>query len=160
MQLCNLAKEGTMPQLQFASVVNSLTSSDAITCPIQILVIDRVNGPANVLVDTISLLLRREVSVTSVDEHADALRALDYYHFDLVVVGLQENQPVQLTILPHIHRQNPDRPILAVGRDLPRLIQQYAHTYGAREVLNMPERSADLKTLVAQMAERYLRPLC
>lgn len=145
---------------QLASVVNSLTSSDAISCPIQVLVIDQANGPANVLVDTISLLLNREVSVTSVDEHADALRALDYYHFDLVVVGLQDNQPLQLTILPQLHRQNPARPLLAVGRDLPRLVQQYARTYGAHEVLNVPERAADLRTLVAQMDARYLHPLC
>ncbi len=148
------------PRIDLASVAASLSSSNAITCPIQILVIDWVNGPANILVDTISLLLDREVSVTSVDEQGDALRALDYYHFDLVVVGLQENRPLQLTILPQVHAQNPDRPILAVGRNLPRLYQQYARNYGAREVLNIPERSADLKALVAHMAERYLDEPC
>jgi DNA-binding NtrC family response regulator len=134
----------------------SFSACETVTCPVQILVIDRVNGPANVLVDTISLLLDREVSVTKVDDHADALRALNYYDFDVIVIGLQENSPLQLSILPQLHADHPDRPILAVGRRLPRIYQQYARTYGAREVLNMPERAAELKTLVARLAERYL----
>ena len=140
-------------------IATRFSSCEAITCPVQVLVIDRPNGPANILVDTISLLLDHEVSVTSVDDHADALRALDYYHFDLVVVGLQNQRPLQLTILPHIHQQAPERPILAVGRALPRLYQQYARTYGAREVLNMPECAADLKALVDRMTQRYLLPV-
>lgn len=140
-------------------VATRFSSCEAITCPPQVLVIDRPNGPANILVDTISLLLDHEVSVTSVDDHADALRALEYYHFDLIVVGLHNQQPLQLTILPHIYQQAPDRPILAVGRGLPRLYQQYARTYGAREVLNMPERAADLKALVRRMTDRYLLPV-
>ncbi len=136
------------------------SSCEAVTCPAQVLVIDCPDGPANILIDTISLLVDRDVSVTSVSEHTDALRALEYYHFDLVVVGLHDQRPLQLTILPHIHQRDPERPILAVGRALPRLYQQYARTYGAREVLNMPERAADLKVLVHRMAERYLQPAC
>ena len=62
-----------------------------------------------------------------------------------------------LSILPHIQQMQPDTPLLAVGRDLPRLYQQYARNYGAREVLNLPERAADLKALVARMADRYLK---
>jgi len=133
-----------------------LSSCEAFSCAVQVLVIDQPTGPASILIDTISLLLDREVSVTSVEDHADALRALDYYHFDLVVVGLRQQRPLQLTILPHLQRERPDIPILAVGRKLPRLYQQYARNFGARDVLNMPERAADLKTLVARVAERYL----
>ena len=144
-------------QAELAPVVNQLRSCEAFSCAVQVLVIDQPNGPANVLVDTISLLLDREISVTSADEHAEALRTLDYYHFDLIVVGLHEQRPIQLTILPHIHQTQPDTPILAVGRSLPRLYRQYARNFGAREVLNMPERAADLKALVERMAERYLK---
>jgi len=127
----------------------------AFTCPVQILVIDVPNGPADVLANTISLLVDQDISVMTVDDHTDALRALTYYDFDLVVVGLAEHRPLQLTILPHIYAQNVRRPILAVGYDLPRLYQQHARTYGAREVLNVPRRAAKLKQLVAQMSARY-----
>lgn len=136
----------------------SLNTCETVCCPAQVLVVDRPNGPASVLVDTISLLLDRDVSVMLVDESADALRALEYYCFDLVVVGLENQQPVQLTVLPHIHTQDPDVPVVVVGRDLPRLYRQYARTYGAREVLNLPERSADLKMLLERMARHYLTP--
>jgi DNA-binding NtrC family response regulator len=142
---------------ELVSVVHQFSSCDAITCPVQVLVIDRVNGPANVLIDTISLLLDQEISVTSVEEHADALRALDYYQFDLVVVGLHRDRPAQLAILPHVRDQHPDRPILAVGRHLPPLLEQYARNYGARDVIDFPERAADLKKLVARVAEKYLQ---
>lgn len=134
----------------------SIATCTAFTCPVQVLVIDDVDGPANVLMSAISLLLDREVSVTTVDDHTDALRALHNYHFDVVVVGLHPNRPLQLTILPHIFGMDGSRPILAVGRDLPRPYQQYARTYGAREVLNVPRRAADLKRLVGRMAARYL----
>ena len=143
-------------QTELAPIVNSLRSCEAFSCAVQVLVIDQLNGPANVLVDTVSLLLDREISVTSVDEYADAVRVLDYYHFDLIVVGLHEQHPIELTILPRLQQAHPETPILAVGRDLPRQYRQYARNYGAREVLNVPERAADLKMLVAHMAERYL----
>jgi DNA-binding NtrC family response regulator len=125
-------------------------------CAPQVLVIDRYQGPAHILVDTLSLLLDHEVSVTTVEEHDDALRALDYYHFDLVVVGLEEQRSLQLTILPHIQRERPGLPVIVVGRDLPPLYRQYARNYGAREVLNMPERAIDLKRLLACVADQYL----
>jgi DNA-binding NtrC family response regulator len=144
---------------ELVSVVHQFSSCDAITCPVQVLVIDRVNGPANVLIDTISLLLDQEISVTSVEEHADALRALDYYQFDLVVVGLYHDRPAQLAILPHIRDEHPDRPILAVGRHLPPLLEQYARNFGARDVIEIPERAADLKKLVACVTEKYLQPV-
>jgi DNA-binding NtrC family response regulator len=146
------------PPVELVPVVRQFSSCDAVTCPVQVLVIDRVNGPANILTDTISLLLDQEISVTSVEEHADALRALEYYHFDLVVVGLYSDRPAQLALLPHLHDQYPDHPILAIGRRVPPLIERYARTYGARDVIDFPERAADLKTLVARVAEEYLQP--
>jgi DNA-binding NtrC family response regulator len=129
----------------------------SVRCPAQILVVDRVNGPANILVDTLSLVLDREVSVTSVEEHTDALLALDCCAFDLVVVGLEAGDSMQLTLLPHLHVQNPNIPVMVVGRNLPRLYKQYARHYGAREVLNMPDRAADLKQLIECVSQQYLQ---
>ncbi len=128
-------------------------------CPIQVLVIDQPDGPASVLIDTLSLLLNRNISVTQVDDHQDALRALEYYSFDVIVVGLREARPIQLTILPWLHDDQPDRPLLVVGRELSRQYQHYARTYGAREVLNVPQRAAELKLLVKRMTERYFDPV-
>lgn len=136
--------------------VKQLPVYHAACCPVQVLVIDRQNGPASVLIDTISKLLDSEVSVTRLEDHEDVLRALDCCAVDLVVVGLEENQSIQLTILPHINDLHPSLPVIVVGRGLPRLYKQYARQYGARDVLNMPERAADLKMLVEQVAERYL----
>ncbi|MBN1200947.1 MAG: hypothetical protein JXJ20_03730 [Anaerolineae bacterium] len=148
-------------QTKPSSVVNQAPSYccyAAVSCPAQVLVIDRLNGPANVLADTISLLLEREVSVTTVEDHDDALLHLliggDY---DLVMVGLEPDRPMQLAILPYICVQNPDARVMVVGRDIPRLYRQYARYHGACEVLNMPQRAADLKALVKRMAQRYLR---
>jgi DNA-binding NtrC family response regulator len=139
--------------------VSRLSSCEAFSCAVQILVVDHPNGPAHVLVDTISLLLDQEVSVTLIEDHYDALYALENFHFDLVVVGLNEQRPIQLSVLPRIQQTRPGTPILAVGHSLPRLYRQYARNYGAREVLNMPERAADLKGLVRHMADRYLTAL-
>jgi DNA-binding NtrC family response regulator len=126
------------------------------TCPAQVLVIDRPNGPANVLIDTVSLLLDREVSVLSVEDHDDALRALDYYYFDLIVVGLEGQRPRQMTILPTIRAQKSETPVVVIGRDLARLHKQYARYCGASDVITIPERAADLKALVQRMNEHYL----
>lgn len=128
-----------------------------ISCPAQVLVIDHLNGPASILVDTISLLLDREISVTSVDKHFDALRALDICYFDLVVVGADETRPAQLSLLPHIRVQHPALPVMVVGQNLPPTYQQYARRYGAYEVVNLPERATGLKAMAGRLAH-YLEP--
>ncbi|HEX3052199.1 MAG TPA: hypothetical protein VHP83_16185 [Aggregatilineaceae bacterium] len=133
-----------------------LTACYAATrCPVQVLVIDRVNGPANILIDTIGLLMEQEISVLSVENYDDAIRAMDYYYFDVVVVGLDGHQPRQMTVLPVVHAHQPDAPILVVGRELSREQRNYARYYGARDVWTVPERAAELKTLLLRMAERY-----
>ncbi len=137
-------------------IVSRFSACETFSCVMQVLVIDELNGPASVLIDTISLLLDREISVTAIADHAEALRALDNYEFDLVLVGLHEQRSTQLTILPRLQHERPELPVLAVGQDLPPLYQQYARNYGAREVLDLPKRAADLKHLVAHVAERYL----
>ncbi|NLX11873.1 MAG: hypothetical protein GXY36_19675 [Chloroflexi bacterium] len=131
-------------------------SYDDVRCPAQVLVVDRVNGPANVLVDTVSLLLGPGVSVTSVSDHADALRALECCAFDLVVVGVEAQRPTQLAILPHLRVQAPELPVLVVGRDLPEPTVERARRYQAHEVIELPARAADLRDLVAHLALHYL----
>jgi DNA-binding NtrC family response regulator len=145
-------------ETQFIQVNTSLARRyETVSCPAQVLVIDRINGPADVLVSTVGLLLNREVSVTLVDDHADALRALDCCQFDLVVVGLEHDQPLQLAVLPHIHHQHPDKDVIVVGKRLSYFHTQYAQHYGARDVVKLPEHAADLKALVLRLAEAFLQ---
>jgi DNA-binding NtrC family response regulator len=139
------------------TITNTLPGYHDACCPAQVLVLDRQHGPASVLIDTINKLIEHPVSVTLVDDHEDAMRALDCCAFDLVVVGLEAYQSIQLTILPHIHTHFPDLPTMVVGRRLPRLYKQYAWHYGARDVVNLPERAADLRELVNCLSERYLQ---
>lgn len=136
--------------------VNQL--SPAFRCPAQVLVVDRPNGPAHVLVDTVSLLLNQGVSVTLVDHPDDALRALEFYDFDLVVVGLDAHYLVDLSVLAPLRTSHPRLPALVVGRRLPHLLRQRARQLGADDVLELPDRAADLKALVARMADDYLTP--
>jgi DNA-binding NtrC family response regulator len=128
----------------------------AVSCPAQVLVIDRNNGPADVLLGTISVLLNREVSVTLVNDHADALRALDCCYFDLVMLGLEHDQPLQLAVLPHIRLQHPDIPVMVIGKRISPFHSQYARHYGAGDVFTLPDRAADLKAVVRRIAEYYL----
>jgi DNA-binding NtrC family response regulator len=127
-----------------------------VSCPAQVLVIDRPNGPAGVLMGTISLLAAREVSLTTVDDYDDVVRALAFYSFDLVVIGLEAAQALQLSVLPQVRAQCPDVPVLVVGRGLPPLYRQHARRYGADDVIDVPQCAAELKALVRRVACCYL----
>ena len=59
------------------SVLSPLTPLPSLAHPLQVLVIDRLNGPADVLFDAVRLLMGAAVEVTLVEDHDDALRALD-----------------------------------------------------------------------------------
>jgi len=137
-----------------------LTRTDCrdFACTPQVLVLDAPNGPASVLVDTLGRLLGRDLSVVSVETQADAVRALEFYVFDLVFVGVRADKPVQLTVLPLLHDQAPDSSLLVVARELSPRSAQAARKYGAREVVILPERAADLKALARHVEWAYLPP--
>jgi len=127
-----------------------------IRCPAQILVIDRMGGPASVLMNTVSLLLGGEMSLTEVDQRFDVLRALDCFCFDLVVIGVEDDRMLDLTVLPEVKRLRPEVPALVVGKRISSFFQQYARHYGAAEVLDVPHRAAELRDLVRQVIGRYV----
>lgn len=128
----------------------------AIACPPQVLVIDRPDGPASVLLDTLSLLLDGAISVTAVEDHDDALRALDYYDFGLIAVGVDQRRPTQIALLPHLVTRAAGRLIVVIGRDMPSSALQRARRFGAQDVLFLPDRAADLRALLARLNESYL----
>lgn len=136
-----------------------LTQTEAyhsVRCSAQVLVIDRPGGPASVLMDTASRLLDGDLSLTEVDRRFDVLRVLDCFCFDLVVIGVDNDRMVALSLLPEIRHVRPEVPVLVVGNQVPRFFQQYARHYGASEVLNMPRRAAELHEVMEQVIERYV----
>lgn len=137
---------------------HSLTQTDAsraVRCVAQALVVDRRGGPASILMDTLSRLLDGGLSLTEVDRRFDAMQALDCFCFDLVVIGIDRNRVVDLTLLPEIVRLRPDVPVLVVGTQLTRFFTQAAQRYGASDVLDLPARAADLRR-AAERIERFM----
>jgi DNA-binding NtrC family response regulator len=125
-------------------------------CSPQVLVIDQPNGPADVLMSTIGVLLDQCVAVTVVTDHAKALGALDAGCYDLVVLGTSAARLDGLTILPRVHARYPGTPVMVVGRTLDQAAQWGARRYGAREVVNLPRRAAELRAFAGRVARRYL----
>lgn len=144
-------------QAEFLRVVHQLTAHAAVCCPAQILVIDRPNGPADILIDTISLLLECEISVTVAHDENAALGALENSSFQLIVVGLETNQPGYLSLLPPIHRQQPDIPVMVVGHYISAYQRTLAQRSSVNTILTVPQRAAELKALAMQIAAYYLR---
>ncbi|NDJ74684.1 MAG: response regulator [Chloroflexi bacterium] len=134
-----------------------LNTYASVGCPAQVLVVDRPGGPAHVLMDTVSLLAEREVSITFVEDHVDAQRALDFYVFDLVVVGLEVQHLDQVVVLRELTALDPRLKVMVVGREMPHFYRRKAYQHGARQVLDVPQRAADLKALVWHMTHCYLR---
>ena len=143
---------------QETSSTHSLLETDpynSVRCSAQVLVVDRHNGPASVLMDTLSRLLDGDLSLTEVDRRFDALQVLDCFCFDLVVIGVDNNRLVELTLLSEITQMRPEVPVLVVGTEIPRFFSQYARHYGACEVLNLPRRASELRSTVARI-NRYI----
>lgn len=128
---------------------------DSVRCSAQVLVIDRQGGPASILMDTLSRLFDGEMSLTEVDRRFDVMRVLDCFCFDLVVIGIDLDRIVELTLLPEIARLRPDVPVLVVGTQVPRFFAQYARHYGASDVLDLPNRAAELRS-AANRIGRYV----
>ncbi len=132
--------------------------SAQISCPAQVLVVDRPNGAADILMDTVSRLLNQDVTVTSVQDQAQAVAALDSCYFDLVAIGLEKDRPDNVALVPYICEHRPGLPVLIVGHYIHHRSRDRAYEFGAAEVINLPRRSADLKTLVYQFAKHYFAP--
>lgn len=143
-------------QSSLTSLSYRFAPAATLACPAQTLVIDRLNGPASILIDTISLLLDRAISVTTVEDHDDALRALDCYDFDLIVVGVDQWRPMPIALLPHLPARAAGRLIVVVSRDLPSSALQHVRRSAGWEVIALPDRAADLRSLLARITEQYL----
>jgi DNA-binding NtrC family response regulator len=126
--------------------------SMAFCCTLQVLVLDNENGPAHLLIDTISRLFQAKISVTLASNTMDALHALDCGEYDLVAVGAGSNQHEHLTLIPYIRAHYPCYPVVVISKEANR---DYTD-YGVCEALTLPNRASELKSVLQHLAQHYL----
>ncbi len=129
-----------------------------VQCPLQVLVIDQENGPAHTLIDVLSRVYETRVSYILAADEDSVQHMLACCAPELLVAGLDERAINTLALLPDIRSQYRDLPILAVGRQISCFMQEESHQFGADEVLELPYRVGELKSLVVTLAQRYLQP--
>src|SRR5258708_16636536 len=127
-------------------------------CPLQILVIDHENGPAHTLIDVLSRVFGPRVSYILADDESTVQYVLACCEPELIVAGLDARAINILALLPDIRSTYRTLPILAVGRHVSCFTQEESHQFGADEVLDLPYRAAELKSLVVTLAQPYLQP--
>ncbi len=136
-------------------VASGFVPAPVLCSPLQVLVVDRVNGPADVLFDADRLLMGSAVEITLVAEPGDALHALDAWAFDLLVVGLDAQRPLQMALLPHLRARAPQTPLLVISRAMSDETAQRARRFGAMDALELPQCAADLRALIARLWQEY-----
>src|SRR5579859_592632 len=77
-------------------------------CPLQILVIDHLNGPAHTLTDVFSRIYERRVCYYLATNAVDLQAALICAQPDLVLVGLEERSVDTVALLPDLRRDYPE----------------------------------------------------
>lgn len=129
------------------------------SCAAQILVVDRPNGAADILIDTISRLQDQGITVTSTQGQRDTIEALERCYFDLVVIGIEKNRPDNIALVPYIAEHRPGLPVVVVGQHIHHRSRDRALEFGASEVITLPQRADALKTLVKNFSLYYLSPI-
>lgn len=129
------------------------------SCASQILVIDRVNGAADILIDTISRLLDQDITVTSVHDQRSAIETLERCYFDLVVIGLERDRPDHIALVPYMAEHRPGLPVVVVGNQVHHRSRDRALEFGAVEVISLPRRAAQMKDLAEKFSQYYLEPI-
>ncbi len=117
-------------------------------CPAQVLVVDAPNGPAHLVIDTISRLFEGRVSVTLASGATETLHALNCGEFDLIAVGA-DNEHIH-HLIPYLKAQGSGNLIL-ISRD--------AHADPRRDSADrfvLPHRASELKATVLDIVQRYL----
>jgi CheY-like chemotaxis protein len=123
-----------------------------------VLVVDRQDGVADILMDSVGRLLTPGHLATVTVDRAEALRQYTDGCFDLVVVSLDRDQPLSWSLLPQLHAQRPEVPIVLVDREVNDQVQERAEQHHVREVVRLPRRATELRSLVVHMAQQYLQP--
>ncbi len=144
------------PQKMVETLFQYQTTQHEVCCPAQILVLDRSNGPAQLLMDTMGRLVGEEIAVTEITDYPSALRLLDYSCYDMVVIGLGEQQAVSPTFLTYLRNRQPELPILLIGSGMTRQYMDFIEVNGVSEAINLPHRAHEVKWAVEHIAVNYL----
>lgn len=127
-----------------------------ISCPVQILVLDRLNGPAEILLDTVSRIVEQDVSLTHVVESSAVMRQLDCQPYAMLVISVEVNDTEPLSIMPYLKVQYPEMPVLLVGRRIHPSLRNCAKHFELSEVLTLPHRAQKMKALASYLVHKYL----
>lgn len=141
----------------YTTVHHSLFQKTAFTCacPYQIMVLDRAFGAADILMDTVSRLVKTDISITQFEDAGDGLRHIDSRDYDMIVIGLDDNGVEPLAVMPHLRVQHPEIPVVIVGRRIRKSDLACAEHFGVNDVIILPEHASKMKTLVRHLADTY-----
>lgn len=142
------------PLVEFTPLLQ--TSELPMSSPIQFLVIDKIGGPAEILVDVFGKLFDFGVSFTLVSTADDVWYALHCYKFDLLVVGLENHILESLALIPDIRKDYPDLPVLGIGHHLSLFHVTQSQQFGLDHIVELPQRASELKSLLRALVQRYL----
>ena len=141
----------------FTTTRNALLAHQVqITCPAQILILDRLNGPAEILMDTVSRIVDQDVSLTHVAHPSAVMSQLDCQPYALLVISAEANDIEPLSIMPYLKVQHPNMPVLLVGRKIHPSLRNCAEHFELSEVLTLPQRAQKMKALASYLACKYL----
>lgn len=142
----------TRPQ----SMVHTL---QPVSCPVQLLVIDRCNGAADIFADTLSRLLPLDVTLYSARDQASAIEIMDQLEVHLVIIGIEHDAPDNIALAPYICNSHDVVPILVVGHQIHHRSRARAYEFGADEVITLPRRAHEMKMIVEQITQAYLEAI-
>jgi hypothetical protein len=124
--------------------------------PVQFLIIDTANGPADIVFDVFGRLFEAGVTLTLVSTREEVRYALDCYNIDLLVLGLDNSILESLTLVPGIRKDHPNMPVMGLGHNLSPFQLAECRQFGLDNVLEMPQRASDLKALLRVLIQRYV----
>ena len=123
-------------------------------CPMQVAVMDRSEGPAHVLIDLLSHLHAEQLAYFVVEPDEAVIDRLDDY--EVLFLGLEHYAIGCDMLLTQIRARHPSLPIVAVVRDLTQIDPSAYQMFQLDMIVELPRRSAALKTLVRTLTNRYL----
>ncbi len=130
-----------------------------LSCPLQIVLVDQLNGPADIVLDIVARLYAGSVSISRTGTLAEALDVLHGNEIAVAVFGLPDDQPNPLRLMDSLRVQYPMLPVLVVSYDLAGFdpaVLRYNRECTEFEAVELPARSVDLKLLVDLVIARYL----
>ena len=124
--------------------------------PLQLLILDKIGGPAEIVLDMFGKLFNFGVSSILVSTIDEVWYALHCYKFDLLVVGLEHQIVETLAPIPEIRKEFPDLPVIGIGHNLSPFQFLQSQQFGLDNLVEMPHRASDLKALLRALIQRYL----